>query len=272
MNSIISEVSSERLTYNHIVKRITDCTEFNSHCHDRCEIIYFVEGEASYISEGRTYTLRRGDIVISPPSVIHGIFPKAETAYERYDVLINHKLLPEQIWQKLKNAPGVYHCSHVDIIGELFERLDVYYSLFSGEDYEHLVFNIVEELFFNLSIIDGQQGEAATNALVEKALTYIRTNLTAIKSVSEISDALYITKSHLHHLFTRHLQMTPAKYIASKRLLLAQRRIKRGARPTAVFHECGFEDYATFFRNYKSYFGYSPAEEGKAKSKREILF
>ena len=86
-----------------------------------------------------------------------------------------------------------------------------------------------------------------------------------------MSRALYITKSHLHHLFSKHLQLTPAKYITQKRLMLARRKLRRGEKPTAVFSDCGFEDYATFFRNYKRHFGYSPAEESKAVINRTIL-
>lgn len=270
--SVISEVRSNRLSYNHVKRELVDSGDFNSHCHDRCELIYVVEGEIVYISEGRAYNLKPSDIVISLPSVIHGIFPRNKTKYERYDVIVNHKLLPERIWERIKDGPDVYHCAQRDNITELFEKLDYYYGKFSEEDYEHIAYNVIEEIFFNLSVINEKESEASTNALVDKALAYIRKNLTTISGVSEVSNALYITKSHLHHLFTKHIQMSPAKYITSKRLLLAQRKIKKGARPTTVFTECGFEDYATFFRNYKRYFGYSPAEEGKAKSKNEILF
>ena len=119
-------------------------------------------------------------------------------------------------------------------------------------------------------LTESTEEQSVKNPILENALTYIREHLTEIESVEEISRALYITKSHLHHLFSRNLQLTPAKYITQKRLMLAQKRIRRGEKPTAVFAECGFEDYATFFRNYKKHFGYSPAEHNN-EMKSNIL-
>ena len=52
---------------------------------------------------------------------------------------------------------------------------------------------------------------------------------------------------------------------------MARRLIRRGRRPTDVFTECGFNDYATFFRNYKSYFGYAPSEECEKSALLDIL-
>ena len=65
--------------------------------------------------------------------------------------------------------------------------------------------------------------------------------------------------------------MTPAKYILSKRMLKAQKMIHRGEKPTAVYIKCGFDDYATFFRNYKKYFGYPPSAAAEIEITREII-
>ena len=118
--------------------------------------------------------------------------------------------------------------------------------------------------------MEGEDG-GSVNPIIDKALSYIRENLKELKSVDELCDALYITKGHLHHLFVQHIKMTPMKYVTSKRLLLARRMIRRGKRPTEVFTDCGFNDYATFFRNYKAYFGYSPSEEGEKSALLDIL-
>ncbi|MBQ8689711.1 MAG: helix-turn-helix transcriptional regulator [Clostridia bacterium] len=271
MSKVISSASSNAINYNHVIHDSISAEKFSIHYHDRCEIIFCMGGDVSYIAEGRSYKLSRGDIVISRPTVIHTIIPAENTTYERYDVIINQKLLPTRIWDKLKRGRDVYHCLGNERIIDLTAKLDYYYKRFDDEDYARLVFNIVEEILYNLSELEGSNELAVSNPILDKALAYIRENLTTLTGVEEISKALYITKSHLHHLFSEHLQITPAKYITSKRLLLVQKRIRRGERPTAVFSECGFEDYATFYRNFKKHFGYSPAEEGKVEVKRQIL-
>ncbi len=50
-------------------------------------------------------------------------------------------------------------------------------------------------------------------------------------------------------------------YINVKRLIIAQELLKQGKKPTDIYEKCGFHDYSTFFRAYKSRFGISPGEE-----------
>lgn len=267
----ICSVSSAEVVFNHIVASDFEEQDYVTHCHDRCEIIFFIKGKATYAAEGKRYNLGFGDVVLSPPSAMHAVLPSNSEKYERINVIINEKLLPKTLWERIKNAGDVFRCRDNERIVELFSKLDFYYGKFSDREYSRLVFNIVEEILYNLSFEKSAEEEMSQNLLLEKALLYIKDNLTEIKGIEEVSAALYITKSHLHHLFSKFLRITPAKYIVSKRLILARKRIRRGERPTAIYSECGFEDYATFFRNYKKYFGYSPTGERDAEIKSNIL-
>ena len=69
------------------------------------------------------------------------------------------------------------------------------------------------------------------------------------------------TESYLYRLFKRELFKTPKKYLTEKRLLHAQRELKKGGKPTEVAEACGFDDYTTFYRNYVDHFGKAPSEE-----------
>ena len=268
---LISIGQNEHISYNHSVNTKPDQSLFTPHMHDRCEIIYLVRGDMSYVAEGRAYELKAGNVVISRPSVVHNIFPRASTVYERYDVLVDHKQLPESLWRKIKSGRDVYKCAGNDLILELFSKLDHYYGKFDEGDYANLLFSITEEVLYNLSLMEGES-EVAVNPIIDSAIHYIHENLTGIRSIEEVCDALYITKGHLHHLFIKHMNMTPLNYITSKRLALARKKIRRGGKPTAIFTECGFNDYATFFRNYKAYFGYTPTEEGTRPALRDTLY
>lgn len=268
---IISCSNAENLSYNHIVNKNANHTEFGYHTHDRFEIIFILKGEMRYISEGRSYDLEVGDLILTRPSVFHTMMPKSITNYERYDAIINEKLINKTIRDRIPKMREVFKCAGNERIFELFSKLDHYHGKFTDEEYAHISFNIIEEVLYNLAIIEEEGEGGEVNPLIAKATAYIRENLTSIRRVEEISDALYITKSHLHHLFTKYLRMTPAKYILSKRMLLAQKMIRRGEKPTAVYLKCGFDDYATFFRNYKKYFGYPPSASAEIEITREII-
>ena len=265
------KITDEDIILHHSYTENTEAKGFLPHYHEKCELVFLVSGEVAYVVEGKTYRLKKWDVVVSRPMQIHTILPDEGTTYERFVAIFNPHTLPKEIWEKIKKGPDVYPSSANDRIIELFTKLDYYREMFSEEAFTSLAKSIVAEIAFNLSLYDEEESGASVNPIISKALEYIKSNLVAIESVEEVCKALYITKSHLHHLFTRHLQVTPAKYIMAKRLMMAQKKIKKGAKPTQVFSECGFTDYATFFRNYKEHFGYPPSLEGKITRSHEIL-
>ncbi|MBQ7986571.1 MAG: helix-turn-helix transcriptional regulator, partial [Clostridia bacterium] len=126
-----------------------------------------------------------------------------------------------------------------------------------------------EEVFFNIIIEVNENREntyTKTNPVMYKALEYIDENLLTIESIDEICNKLFITKSHLHHLFIKHLNITPKKYITAKRLALARQEIYAGKKATEVCIKCGFQDDSAFYRAYKKHFGKNPSGSDFQKS------
>lgn len=264
-------INNEDIILHHSCTENTDAKRFMPHYHEMCELVFLVSGDVSYVVEGKTYKLKKWDVVVSRPMQIHTILPEDGTEYERFVAIFNPHSLPKEIWEKIKKGPDVYPSGADDRIIELFTKLDYYRERFDDECFASIAKSVVTEIAFNLSLYDEEESVALVNPIISKALEFIKLNLLTVESVEEVCNSLYITKSHLHHLFTKHLQVTPAKYIMAKRLMLAQKKIKKGAKPTQVFSECGFTDYATFFRNYKEHFGYPPSLEGKIIRSHEIL-
>ena len=269
--NLIFTAKNDKITLYKAHNDEIDLNSFNPHYRERCEIILMLSGNVSYVVEGKSYRLKKWDIILSRPMQIHNIMPDNKTRYDRYVALIDHKALPEDIWQKLRHGPDVFPCANNDRITELFTKLDFYSSQFSEANFASLAFSAISEVLYNLSLFNPEDTAISINPVVSRALSYIKENLTTIKDIDELCQNLYITKSHLHHLFSEHLQITPAKYVMTKKLMLAQRKIKKGFKPTEVYTECGFADYATFFRNYKKFFGYSPNMEGKIERPEEII-
>ena len=81
----------------------------------------------------------------------------------------------------------------------------------------------------------------------------------------------YISKSYLHYIFENQLNITPKKYILSKKLLHAQQDIRNGDNPTQVYSNYGFLNYSSFYRAYIKRFGYSPSNEFQGKNTKCIL-
>jgi AraC-like DNA-binding protein len=90
-------------------------------------------------------------------------------------------------------------------------------------------------------------------------LRYINENLCTLSGVEEVANHLFISESYLFRMFKNELHQTPKKYILEKRLLMAQKKILSGEKPSDVSVECGFGDYTVFYRNYLSRFGHAPS-------------
>jgi len=260
--SSIFVVSGEDYVLDYGVVNAPVTESFPPHFHEAWEILFFLHGDVEYRVGGRTYKLRRGDLVLSMPTVLHRIEPSPKERYERFNIIFDGAMFPKRIMDLLARGIDVYSFGQGGRVMDTFERIKEYTRHFEGEELSLLVKNLITELVFNIAISDGYaSGQTVTNSLIAEALRYIDEHLTEISGIDEMCEHLYITKSHLHHLFTAHLGVTPKRYINSKRLLLAQRMIRQGKRATAVASEVGYADYATFFRGYKKYFGYPPSEE-----------
>ena len=155
----------------------------------------------------------------------------------------------------------------------MFKKLDYYCDNFIGSDLKFVVTNVVEEILFNLSIIRNVgigSHLISSQPILCKGIDYIDSHYTEDIKIEDISKHLSVTKSHLHHLFTDNLHISPKKFINIKRLSKAQGLIRMGEAPSSVYLNCGFNDYTTFFRSYVSYFGHSPSEENKMPIERKL--
>ena len=263
-------ISAENFRLLHLGYSNADPSKFPTHIHDHYELLYFVSGDVSYVVEGKSYKLKPGDLVFTRPSVFHRIIPHSDAYYERIDILFDKTLIPLSIKNKIPKV-DVFRFPEGSRVADLLEKIKYYSNFFEGEDLIRISTHLIEEIFYNLAMEEEKTNlESNANRLIKKAVDYIYYHLTEIKNLTELCDALYITKSHLHHLFMSEIGVSPKQYIISKRLLLAKKKIRKGEKPTEAAISSGFSDYATFFRNFKKQFGYPPSSKNIQSNTEEL--
>lgn len=258
-----SEYTDKDLVYEHLKKTEQQPKDFSPHFHDCYELIFFKSGDMSYMVDGRKYKLQENMLIISRPTDRHCLFLDSLQDYERYCILFDEKILPFNIYEKIPKNINVVNFNANKRVIELFDKMDFYCKTMSHNDTKELLRLLITEVIYNITIETGTPDKVDythINSLVQKAVNYIDENLLTLHSLDDICNELYITKSHLHHLFIRYLKITPKKYITSKRLALAKREISAGLKATEACLKCGFSDYTTFFRAYKAHFGCSPSD------------
>lgn len=271
--SLLHHYETENIYYDHAIIKNPQDDDFEFHTHDICELIFLKSGKVSGIIGDKTYKLRKNSLIIFRANIPHRIRIDKNEDYERFDILFDGKILANGIFNKIYKGLDIVSLSPNDDIANLFKKIEYYYDNFPKADLNHLITNIVEEILFNLYLVrddDFNYHSNANHPAVSKAIEFINAHYTEPITIDDICKEIYITKGHLHHLFTETLKITPKKMINMKRLVKAQKLINKGEKPSSIYASCGFTDYGTFFRNYTSYFGYSPSEKDKIIKERKI--
>lgn len=244
------------------------------HEHDVWEFMFFIKVSGVYFMEGKAYRLHENDVLLIPPRIQHRIIMDAPSEYERYNMLFDSALLPEDLKAMLPQINTIIHLED-NGVKALLSSFDVYMSSFDKKTAFIGFDAVLKALLLRMYLVSGESDRKQTsrvNPIITRATAYIQKNLVSIDSVDDVCAALFITNSHLHHLFQKYLMTSPGKYIMSKRIFEAQRLIRSGELPIRAASKVGFDNYATFYRNYKKFFGHSPSEENMINVVREQYF
>ena len=254
---------TDRIFFKHESSENLPCNTYSMHTHSTYELIYFLEGDATHVIEDRKYKLKKGDLILIRPFRSHFIQIDAPAKYERYDILFDMEKHGVESVRLIPESMEVINLSGNAVAEELFRKCDLYHKSCDEETFERILSHLLSELFYNLHVFPraASADGTAVSPLISGALQYINENLCTLSGVEEIAGHLFVSASYLFRLFQRELHQTPKKYILEKRLLLAQKKLSLGEKPTEVCEACGFCDYTTFYRNYIAFFGHSPSKK-----------
>lgn len=256
-----SSYASSELLYTHRIHHNLTHPSTVTESHNVYEVLYVKKGDITYVAEDKVYYVKDNDIIITPPGKIHTLFFNDLAEYERYDVFFEKSIVYPSVYEKLREIADVINTDSNPHIGDMFTKLDLYYDKFKEDEFGNILKNITEEILYNIILLSkSHTGAYSSNTYMTKAIRYIEQNITTNFSLDDMCNELYFTKSTLHRLFKRHLQVTPKQYITLKRLEKAQQMLKKGMKPTDVYIQCGFIEYSTFWRDYKNYYGCSPSD------------
>jgi len=244
------------------------------HYHDFYEIYFFISGKVTYIVEGKSYSLKSGDILLINNKELHKPII-GDGIYERFIIWIN----PDFIRSACTDETDLFKCFEsttrkrynllrpdaktLNIIKNTLSKLN---NACTREGYgsDILARIYVLELLILLNRVYLESDVAAMkediiyNSRIDEIIHYINANLDKDLSLEALSARLYISKYHLIREFKRHTGYTLYGYIRQKRLIAAKALLKEGMSITDVCHACGFNDYSNFIRAFSKTFNISP--------------
>lgn len=247
------------------------------HHHDFYEVYYLLCGQVAYWVDGRIIKMQPGDILLINPMELHRPMVSPDsTVYERIVLWINTEYL-ESLAAGGSKLSGCFDLSLPNRIcpadaerpvlkARMHDLVREYYSRDFGSRLcaQGLFLQLMVQLNRLALHTDGADTEERQlSPLVQQAMEYIRENISKHLSLEEIAGQLYVSKYHLSHAFSREVGVSVYRYIMLKRLLLARQLLATGQNAGQVSHSCGFSDYASFYRAFKTEYGMSPKAFGK---------
>jgi AraC-like DNA-binding protein len=125
-------------------------------------------------------------------------------------------------------------------------------------------------LIMILRIISGDDDKfLRKDELFSKAKIYIDQHYLQINSVESLCNNVYISKSHLIHIFKKNLGVSPLQYIIQKKMDMAKMLlVKSDMTIKAIAARCGYENPDYFCRLFKKHDGMTALEYRQKKSIR----
>jgi len=271
-----SKYFDNTISYNHLCYHNPDWHEVLPQIHDAFEIIFVIKGDLIYTTGKNTYAVSDNSIILTRPGDYHMLNLNNCNTYERYNIIFDTKMVMESCLSKLPESVDIIVPKNPAFFLALFEKFDLYCRVFESEELSRIISILVEEVFFSIVHIAASHDDTVSNStfpsnpILVKVTQYIEKHISENFTTESICNELYISKSYLLKLFNTHMQMSPKKYILSRRMIRAQSFLRSGEKPTEIFSSCGFSDYSSFFRSYKNFFGYSPSEEIHTQKIRKI--
>lgn len=263
MNDYIKQ--SEQIYYKHKTDENMPCNAYSTHTHNNYEIIYFIDGDATHVIEDRKYKLKKHDLIIIRPFHYHFIQIDSASRYERINILFDADKHSIEGIDLIDDSTEVINLENNVILKDIFKKMDIYKEKGNTDTFNKILVHLISELFYGISLLSDTYNKEtlAISPIVSKAVRYINDNIQKPFDTKDIAQHLFISESYLFRLFKNELRSTPKKYITKKRLLIAQKLLYSGSKPTEIYDKCGFADYTSFYRNYTSFFKRKPSSNKK---------
>lgn len=241
------------------------------HFHDTWEFYLQIDGVNTYYIGDKIYRPVVGDLLISPPGVIHQMHNRQITSpYECYVVFFSNSFLHSATENK------------VDLLTsyrEYFVKKD-YLLRFSGNDLAFLTgllnglvnddrseefrLSLAYSLAYYIQSRFAKKSRAFDNAeeshIISIVVQYLNEHFTEPLSLDSICDTLFISKSYLTRYFKEHTSLTVYDYILNKRVAMAQQLLQEKVSAIDAAERCGFSDYSNFYRIFTRKTGSTPRQ------------
>ena len=241
------------------------------HAHDFLELYYFLDGSVTYYIEDQVYDLCPGDLLIIPAGKMHRpVIANEHAAYERMVLWITPQYLQSidspagDLQKNLQKVREHGYC--VPFRGDetvfVTARLKKLLYMQKNDTDPKFCAGAVElylwTIFRSYGVIDTTHRNETQ--VIPQVIRYITEHFGEPLTLEDIAAEFFVSKSYLNRHFKAYTNSTVYAYIMALRLTHARRMLREGIPAVEAGRECGFSDYSTFYKAFKTQTGLSPQQ------------
>lgn len=257
---------------HHTIDDHPDAEQFAIHAHEWPEILYCISGRGSYMIEGVQYPMEPNDIFITRPGEMHKLTVDPNVPYERIAIHFSPGFIKGADPKGRLLVPfnnrvlGQHNRYPAEEDPEGLLRTSL--TLFSFKNNPNVKLDLLARLLMLLTQLEGKFRQTRQQIPFaeeqNELVAYVNKHLFEDISVQQAADEMHLSRSQVSRIFQQVTGTSMWKYVTAKRLLAARAMIHRGESASDACIACGFSEYSSFYRAYRSYFGHSPKEDTKS--------
>ena len=244
--------------------------EMHQH-NDKLEICFLETGSQYYQVGEDNYFLKGGDILITPPNIIHGTSSYPEEKGSLFWMLIN---IPKTSFKLLNLTPKESDLivkrllnlekKHFKGSSEMKKILSAIFSSYNKKNdglNKIIITNLI--LHFLLKVIyHGEKKQHRDVSIdIEFCCKYIERNIFQSIYISDLAKKINLSESRFKHKFKEEIGIPPNEYILKQKIKKAKELIqKTDISFTNLAYDLGFSTASYFSVVFKKYQGISPSE------------
>ena len=262
------------------IQKITDSAEAQkTHSHEYFQIYYVLQGSLVHITENTSSRLVKGDAFIVPPNCRHSIgeiknavfytlsFTKESIESDKRSLLLIFRFFKDLELDGNLQAKIPIKSDQLLLAESLLEKLNLeFYEKQIGygdvvRSYLIVLLTILARAHFEnapLTIPD-----ADTRGRIASCLEYIDSNLSDSLTLSDMAKWCAMSKSEFCKQFLLVSGTTFGTYLHRARIHRATKLIRENYNIGTLYSLCGYNDFSTFYRNFKKIMGCSPSQYQK---------
>lgn len=229
---------------------------------DDCILIYCIDGCGTILIENKEYELEPNSFFVIPPHVAHTYWASPTTPWSIYWLHFRGK---RSSWftehfgkiSTIKQSTKSRIDDRIEQFNELLTTLELGFSK-ENINFANLSLNSLLASFFFVETYRAAKGYRGTNP-VDMAIIFMQNNINKSIKISDISDHVQLSESHLTKIFRNKTGSSPMDYFINLKMQEAIRLlISRSLKIKEVAFRLGYSDQYYFTRIFTKHIGSSP--------------